>query len=292
VRLILPAPPGGGTDVVARTLAQKLSEALGQPFIVENKPGGSGTVGGLAVARAAPDGYTLMISASVHLINALILTQVPYDAVGDFTPITQIAEVPLLTVAYPSAGIASLQDLAHAPGERSWNWAIAALGSPDHLVAESLRDGLGAKLNIVPYRGLGPAIADTVGGQVSGMSSPVLSVIAYVRDGRLRPLAVSSAKRNMALPAVPTLAESGMEGFVMSSWYGLWGPRGLSPAISHALADAARRGFQDPDISVRFPPESFEIIGSSPEAFGQLIERETARYAKIVRAAGISADKL
>jgi tripartite-type tricarboxylate transporter receptor subunit TctC len=292
VHLILPSPPGGGTDVVARTLAQKLSESLGQPVIVENKPGGSGTVGAALVAKSAPDGYTLMISASVHLINALILKQVPYDAVADFTPITQIAEVPLVVVVHPATPLREIRDLAAKNAGGDWNWAVAAIGSPDHLVAESMRSLLGLSLNIVPYRGMGPAIADTLGGQVAGMASPVLPVIAHIRDGRLRPLAVTTASRNTALPGVPTLAESGLPGFSMTSWYGLWGPRGLPPAIAAQLAAAARAGFQEGDVKVRFPPESFQVICSTPEAFARLIDAETARYGRIVREAKISADRL
>ena len=292
VHLILPSPPGGGTDVVARTLAQKLSEALGQSVIVENKPGGSGTVGAALVAKAAPDGYTLMISASVHLINALILKQVPYDAVADFTPVTQIAEVPLVVLVHPSTPVKEIRDLGVKSAGGDWNWAVAAIGSPDHLVAESMRGLLGLALNIVPYRGMGPAIADTLGGQVAGMSSPVLPVIAHIREGRLRPLAVTTSVRNAALPGVPTLAEAGMPGFSMTSWYGLWGPRGLPPQIAAQLAAAARRGFQEADVKVRFPSESFEVICSTPEEFARVIDAETARYAKIVRDAKISADRL
>jgi len=290
VRLILPSPPGGGTDVVAHTLAQKLTEALGQTFIVENKPGASGTIGAGLVAKAAADGYTLMISASVHLINALILKQVPYDAVADFTPITQIAEVPLVVIVHPSVKAGAIGDLAKKNSGADWNWAVAAIGSPDHLVAESMRQMLGLALNVVPYRGMGAAIADTVTGQVAGMTSPVLPVIAQIRDGRVRPLAVTTTTRNVALPDVPTLAESGMTGFTMTSWYGLWGPRDLPGPIAERLAEAARKGFQDADIKTRFPPESFQVICSTPAEFARTIEAETARYARIVHDAKISAD--
>ena len=291
VRLILPAPPGGGTDAVARTLAQKLSDAFGQPFIVENKPGGSGVIGAALVAKAPPDGYMLMISASVHLINALIMKQVPYDAVADFAPITQIAEVPLIVTVHPASGINDIRDLM-TRRDVPLNWAIAAIGSPDHLVAESFRSVLNAPLTIVPYKGMGPAISDTLGGQVAGMSTPILSLISHVRDGRLRAIAVTSLKRNVGVPSVPTLAETVMPGFTMSSWYGLWGPRGLPAPLAAQIAAAARKGFLEPDIKVRFPPEGFEVIGSGPEDFGRLIDVEVARYGKIIRDAKISADQL
>ncbi len=291
VRLILPAPPGGGTDAVARTLAQKLSDAFGQPFIVENKPGGSGVIGAALVAKAPPDGYMLMISASVHLINALIMKQVPYDAVADFAPITQIAEVPLIVTVHPASGINDIRDLM-TRRDVPLNWAIAAIGSPDHLVAESFRSVLGAPLTIVPYKGMGPAISDTLGGQVAGMSTPILSLISHVRDGRLRAIAVTSLKRNVGVPSVPTLAETVMPGFTMSSWYGLWGPRGLPGPLAAQIAAAARKGFLEPDIKVRFPPEGFEVIGSGPEEFSRLIDVEVTRYGKIIRDAKISADQL
>jgi tripartite-type tricarboxylate transporter receptor subunit TctC len=288
VRLILPAPPGGGTDAVARTLAQKLSDGFGQAFIVENKPGGNGVVGAAQVAKAPPDGYQLMISASVHLINALIMKQVPYDAVADFTPITQIAEVPELVVVHPSQPINDIRELALRRDAAGLNWAIAAVGSPDHLIAESLKTQVDAPLTIVPYKGLGPAISDTLGGQVAGMAAPVLSLIAHVRDGRLRPLAVSTTKRNVGLPNVPTLAETVMPGYVMTSWYGLWGPKGMSASLAAQIAAVVRKGFMEPDIRTRFPPESFEVIGSSPDEFSRLIASEVTRYTKIVQAARIS----
>ena len=292
IRIILPSPPGGGTDAVARHLAQKLGEATGQPCIVEHRPGGSGTVGAAQVARAAPDGSTLLLSTSTHLINALVLKQVPYDAVADFAPVSQIAEVPLVAFVHPSMPVHSLRDLAETRGGAGWSWAIAAIGSPDHLVAESMRSALGLQLQIVPYRGMGPAIADVLGAQVTGTSTSVLPVIAHLREGRLRAIAVTGSRRIPALPAVPTLAESGMSGFALLSWYGLWGPRGLPAATGAALAAAVRRAFGDPDTRVRFPPESFAVVASGPEEFARFIEAEYARYARIVQAAGISVDRL
>ena len=290
VRMILPAPPGGGTDVVARTLAQKLSDAFGQTFIVENKPGGSGLVGAAIVAKAPPDGYTLMISASVHLINALIMPQVPYDAVADFTPITEIGEVPLLIVAHPAQPIPDIRALVARRDGPAFNWAIAAIGSPDDLVAETFRSELRAPINIIPYKGMGPAISDTLGNQVAGMSAPILSLIAHAKSGRLRALAVTSTRRNSALPDVPTVAETVLPGFAMTSWYGLWGPKGMPAGLVDQLAAASRKGFLDPDIKVRFPPEGFDVIGSTPAEFAKVIDAEVARYTKIVREARISAE--
>jgi tripartite-type tricarboxylate transporter receptor subunit TctC len=289
VRIIVPFPGGGGIDVVARTLAAKLSEALKQPFIVENRPGASGTIGGAAVAKAAPDGYTLLLSASTHVINGLIMKTAPYDAVADFTPITRIGAAPLLVVVHPSVPANTLEELKKQKG---LNWAINAVGTADHLVAEQLRHALGIPLTIVPYKGQAPAITDTVGGQVSGMSSVVLPVLAHVRDGRLRPLAVTSLKRNVGFPNVPTLAESGLPAFELTSWYGLWGPKGLPQPLSELISGFVKKEFQGPDIAKRFPPESFELLNSTPEEFARFIEMELARCGRIVREAKISIDNL
>ena len=292
VRIIVPFAPGGGVDVVARVLAGKLSEALGQPFIVDNRPGGSGTIGGTAVAKAAPDGHTLLVSASTHVINGLVMKNAPYNVVADFTPITRIGNAPLLVVVHPSVPVKNLRELVQlkdkTPG--GFNWAVASLGAADHLVAESLRHSLGLPLTIVAYRGQAPAITDAVGGQVTGMSSTVLPILAHVKEGRLRALAVTSANRNVGLPEVPTLAESGMPGFELTSWYGLWGPKGLPQPVTELLAAAVKKEFQGPDIIKRFPPESFELINSTPEEFAHFVRDEVARYSRIVQEAKISID--
>ena len=232
----------------------------------------------------------LMISASVHLINALIMPQVPYDAVADFTPITEIGEVPLLIVAHPAQPIPDIRALVARRDGPAFNWAIAAIGSPDDLVAETFRSELRAPINIIPYKGMGPAISDTLGNQVAGMSAPILSLIAHAKSGRLRALAVTSTRRNSALPDVPTVAETVLPGFAMTSWYGLWGPKGMPAGLVDQLAAASRKGFLDPDIKVRFPPEGFDVIGSTPAEFAKVIDAEVARYTKIVREARISAE--
>ncbi|HEV8260490.1 MAG TPA: tripartite tricarboxylate transporter substrate binding protein [Burkholderiales bacterium] len=294
VRIIVPFAPGGGVDVVARVLAGKLSEALKQPFIVDNRPGGNGTIGGVAVAKSAPDGYMLLLSASTHVISGLVMKNAPYDVQADFTPITRIGNAPLLVVVHPSVPARSMRELVQLkdriPGGLSW--AVASIGAADHLIAESMRRELGLPLTIISYRGQAPAITDTVGGQVSGMSSTVLPILAHVKDGRLRPLAVTSATRNVAFPDVPTLAESGMPGFELTSWYGLWGPKGLPQPIAEQLAATVRKEFQGPDIIKRFPPESFELVASTREEFERFIQAEIARYSRIVRDGNISIDNM
>jgi tripartite-type tricarboxylate transporter receptor subunit TctC len=192
-------------------------------------------------------------------------------------------------VVHPSLPVHDLAELKKQP---SLNWAINAIGTADHLIAEQLRHGLGVPLNIVPYKGQAPAITDTVGGQVAGMSSVVLPVIGHVREGRLRPLAVTSAKRNVGFPNLPTLAESGMPGFELTSWYGLWGPKDLPRPLVDLLVSEIKKEFQGPDIARRFPPESFELLNSTPEEFARFIDEELARCARIVRNAKISIDKL
>jgi tripartite-type tricarboxylate transporter receptor subunit TctC len=223
------------------------------------------------------------------VINPLIMKTAPYDAVIDFTPISHIGNAPLLVLVHPSVQARSLAELKRLTG---LNWAINAIGTADHLVAESLRYSLGIPLTIIAYKGQAPAITDTLGGQVAGMSSVVLPVIAHVREGRLRALAITSARRNPRFPDLPTVAESGVPGFELTSWYGLWGPKGLPQPLAETLAAAVKREFQGPDIEKRFPPESFEVVTSTPAEFGRFIDGEIARTARIVREAKISIDNL
>jgi tripartite-type tricarboxylate transporter receptor subunit TctC len=293
VRIIVPFPPGGGVDVIARVLAQKLGDALKQSFVVENRIGASGTIGGALVAKAPPDGYTLLLSSSTHVINGLIMKTAPYDAVADFTPISRIGAAPLMVAVHPSVPVKDLKELLQLKDKGTpVNWAVSAIGTADHLVGESLRHGLGIPLTIVPYKGQMPAINDAVGGQVSGMSSVILPILSHLREGRLRPIAVTSTSRNPGFPNIPTLAESGLPGFELTSWYGLWGPKGLPRPLVDLLVSTTKKEFQGPDIQKRFPPESFELLTSTPEEFSRYIEAELARCGQIVREAKISIDNL
>ncbi len=293
VRVIVPYPPGGTVDVVARVLAQRLSEQMGQQFVVDNRAGANGTVGSDLVARAAPDGYTLLAQASIFVANPLFLPNVPYDVQKDFTPVSQVGAVPLLVAAHPGVPAANLREFIALvkADSRKYSFATSGLGSAGHLSEETIKRQAGIpELLIVPYKGSGPALSDLVGGQVSAMIDPLPSSYPLVKGGKLKPLAVTSAKRVSFMPDVPTVAESGLPGFEMVSWYGLWGPRGLPNDITNRLATEIARAVRSPQVAERLGDQGFEASGAGPAAFAAYIREEIARYARIVKEANIKVE--
>ena len=293
VRLIVPYPPGGSVDVIARFVAQRLSEQMGQQFMVENRAGANGTVGSDLVAKAPPDGYTLLVQASIFVANPLFLPNVPYDVQKDFTPVSNLGAVPLLVSAHPSVPAANLREfvaLVKADGKK-YSFATSGLGSAGHLSEETIKRQAGIPdLLIVPYKGAGPALSDLLGGQVSSMIDPLPSSYPLVKGGRLKALAVTSAKRVSFLPNVPTVAESGLPGFEMVSWYGLWGPPGLPRDITARLTAEAAKAVRSPQAAERLGEQGFEASGDGPEAFAAYIRDEIARYAKIIKEANIKVE--
>ena len=293
VRVIVPYPPGGSVDVIARFVAQRLSEQMGQQFVVENRAGANGTVGSDLVAKAAPDGYTLLVQASIFAANPLFLPNVPYDVQMDFTPISNLGAVPLLVSAHPSVPAANLREfiaLVKADGKK-YSFATSGLGSAGHLSEETIKRQAGIpELLIVPYKGAGPALSDLIGGQVSAMIDPLPSSYPLVKGGKLKALAVTSGKRVSFMPNVPTVAESGLPGFEMVSWYGLWGPPGLPRDITARLTAEAAKAVRSPQAAERLGEQGFEASGDGPEAFAAYIRDEIARYAKIIKEANIKAE--
>lgn len=291
VRIVVPYPPGGMVDLVARSTAQQLAELLGQTFIVENKPGANGLVGSDFVAKSAPDGYTLLVNASILVINPLFLQNVPYNVKRDFTPVSQIGSVPLLATVHSSVPAATFADfiaLAKAnPGKYTF---ATVLGAAGHLSEEMIKHQAGVDIMIVPYKGYGPAINDLVGGQVSAMVDAITTSLPHVKSGRLKALAVTSRSRIPLLPDVPTAAESGLSGFEMSSWYGMWGPAGLPPEVVARLAAAVSKGVKAPAVAERLSAQGFVPLGSAPQDFAAYMDEEIARYARIVKEAKIKAE--
>jgi tripartite-type tricarboxylate transporter receptor subunit TctC len=290
VRIIVPYPPGGTVDVVARIVAQGLGTQLGQSVLVENRAGANGTLGSDYVAKAAPDGHTLLVQASIFVINPLFLPNVPYDVQRDFTPVSNIGSVPLLVVAnldVPAKNLREFIALAKAD-VRKYTFATSGLGSAGHLSEEMIKREAGIPdLLIVPYKGTGPTLNDLMGGQVSVMIDPMPSSYPHVKSGKLKPLAVTSRQRVAFLPDVPTVAESGLPGFEMVSWYGLWAPAGLPKEIAAKLAAEVAKTVRSPLATERLSSQAFEPVGSSPEQFAGYIKDEIARYAKIVKEANI-----
>jgi len=292
VRIVVPYPPGGTVDVVARMLAQQLTVQTGQQYIVDNRAGANGTIGSDFVSKAAPDGYTLLVQASIFVINPLFLKNVPYDVQRDFTPVANIGSVPLLVTAHPSVPAANLREfvaLVRASPDK-YAFATTGLGSAGHLTEEVIRRDAGLQILIVPYKGAGPALTDIVGGQVSALADPLPSSFPHVKGGRLKALAVTSRNRIAFMPDVPTMAESGFPGFEMLSWYGLWGPPRLPKDVLDRLAAETAKAAKSPEMQEKLAAQGFIPDGSGPVAFAAYVRDEIAKYAKIVQDANIKID--
>jgi tripartite-type tricarboxylate transporter receptor subunit TctC len=292
VRITVPYPPGGTVDLVARHLAQQMSTQVGQQIVVENRAGANGTIGSDFVSKAAPDGYTLLVQASIFVINPLFLKNVPYDVQRDFAPVSNIGSVPLLVTAHPSVPAANLRDfvtLVRANPDK-YTFATTGLGSAGHLTEEVIKRDAGLSILIVPYKGAGPALTDIVGGQVSALADPLPSSYPHVKGGRLKALAVTSRERVAFMPEVPTMAESGFPGFEMLSWYGLWGPPALPREIVDRLALEVSKAVKSPEMQEKLASQGFLPKGSTAPEFAAYVKDEIAKYAKIVKDANIKVD--
>ena len=293
VTIVVPYPAGGSVDGVARIIAQRLTEALGQGFIVENRAGGvGGIVGASYVARAAADGYTLMLTASIHVVTPYLRKAMPYDVVADFTPITLVASGPLLvstTPGVPANTLAEFFDLVRKdPGK--YTFATSSFGSAGHLAIELLKRDAGVETLVVAYKGGGPALNDLMSGTVQLIADPMLSSLPLAKAGNIKALAVTSTKRVAIAPEIPTVAESGMKGFDFASWYGLWAPKGLSADLVTKIQTEVTKIVERPDVKEQFALLGFEPIGSTPDYFAKYIKDEMAKYQEIVKDANIKAE--
>ena len=293
IRLVIPSVPGGGTDTSSRIIAARLAEILGQPIVADNRGGASGNIGADIVAHAPPDGYTLLALIASHASNMSLMKQVPYDLVRDFAPISQTVTLPNVLVAHPSLPVKSLAELIEyaraRPGELQFG--TAGIGANQHLAMELFLGTAGLRMVHVPYKGIGPALTDTVGGRIPLMIGNMLVVLPHVRTNRLRALGVTSARRAEAAPDIPTIAEGGLPGFEAVQWYGLVAPAGTPPDIIARLHAGVVRVLREPAVRARFAADGAEATPSaSPEAFGVLIREEIAKWATVVREAGIRAD--
>ena len=293
VTVVVPFPAGGSVDGVARILVQKLNETMGQHFIVENRAGGaSGIVGANAVAKAAPDGYTLLVSASVHVINPFLYKSVPYDVVHDFTPVTLLAEGPLIVSATPSVPANNLKDFFALVRKEPQKYTFGAttIGSASHLAIELLKHDAGLDTLVVTYKGTAPALTDLMSGQIQLLADPMLSSLPLAQGGKIKALGLTSLKRAAAAPDIPTVEESGVKGFAFASWYGLWGPKNLPADISNALQADIAKVLALPDVKQRLNALGFEPIGSDGKAFATYIREEMAKYEKIISDAKIKVE--
>jgi tripartite-type tricarboxylate transporter receptor subunit TctC len=289
VRLVVPFAAGGSSDPVARLLAQKLGAFLGQPFVVENRPGAGGNIGADIVAKSRPDGYTLLFAAGSFAVNVSLFEKLPYDPLKDFDPVIHVCMVNGILVVHPSVKANSVQELvalARAqPG--SVTFGSAGNGTILHLAGELFKSAAKVDMVHVPYKGSGPALADLIGGQVQTMFANMPGTLQHVKAGRLRVLAVTGDKRSSALPEVPTIAESGLPGFRAATWFGVLAPAGTPKEIVARLNAELAKALASPELIDHLRTEGADVVGGSPEQFGAFLKSEVERWGPVVRAAGI-----
>lgn len=289
VTLVLPFPPGGSTDIVARTIQPRLSALLGQPVLVDNRSGAAGVIATNYVAKSAPDGYTLFLSFDTHAINPIVYKDIPYDTFKDLVPVTLLVRFPLVMGAYgalPAGNLKEFIALAKSqPGKL--NYASTGLGSMNHLLAENLKSLAGIDVLHVPYKGGGPAIQAMVTGEVAFCFLSYAAQKGQMQAGRLRPLAVTGARRMADLPDVPTVAESGFPGFEAYSWIGIFAPAGTPDAVVRRLHQDFAAALHTPEVNAKLVAAGFEPVGSTPQELGSFVRREYDRWAKFVKDAKI-----
>jgi|LNFM01.1.fsa_nt_gb tripartite-type tricarboxylate transporter receptor subunit TctC len=292
IRMIVPFPPGGNTDIIARGVATRMQEILGQTFVIENRGGAGSTIGTEVLARAPADGYVVGFVSSAHVFNAAILPKLPYDSIKDFTMLGVAADVPTMIVAHPSLPVKNVRDLVALarknPGKL--NYASSGAGTVGHLAMELLSSMNGGSYVHVPYKGSGQAITDVVGGYVVLMAASMPVFVSHVQAGKLRPLGVTSAKRSRALPDVPTIAEQGFPGYEVSSGFGMLAPANVPAMVVKTINSALVKAIQDPTVRDRLSSQGAEPVGSTPEQHDQLVRSEIARWTKIVKQVGIKVD--
>jgi tripartite-type tricarboxylate transporter receptor subunit TctC len=292
VRFIVPYPPGGPTDIMGRIIAQAVQGPLGQPFVVENRAGANGLIGSEQAARAAPDGSTFLVNASAHVIVPHLTPNMPIDVLADFAPVTNIAAVPLWLVVNPALPVQSVAEfIAYAranPGRIAY--ASSSQGGAPHLAGELFKLMTGTDLVHVPYRGSGPAGQDLIAGTVQAMFDSVPASAGAVRDGRLRALGVTTRNRIAPFPDFPTIAEAGVPGYEISTWYGIWAPARTPPAIIARLQQAVASAARNPETRARFDALGAEPVADSPEDYARFVRAEYDRWGKLVRDARIKLD--
>ncbi|HEX4334030.1 MAG TPA: tripartite tricarboxylate transporter substrate binding protein [Usitatibacter sp.] len=289
IHFVVPYPPAGPLDTVARLVGQRVSENVKQPVIVENKPGAGGNIGADLVAKAAPDGYTLLMGAvATHAINPTLYASIPYDAEKDFIPVTQIASTPNVLVVNPSLPVTNVHDfIAYAkahPG--SLNFGSGSTGSAGHLAGELFKSLAGVEMTHVPYKGAAPAMNDLIGGQIQLMFDNLASSLGQIKAGKVRALAVTTARRTELAPDLPTIAESGLPGFDINTWFGLFVPAGTPQPIVQRLHDEFVKALEAPEVRAKMLALGAEPVGNTPEQFARYIRSEAVKYAKLVKISG------
>ena len=292
VRVIVPYPPGGGSDLTGRAIGQKLSDALGQTFVIDNRPGATGLIGTVIAAKATPDGYTIILADQPHSINSLVYSKPPYDAVKDFAPLNLIATSPQIMAAHPSFSVNTLKELLALTPAQTSKFAVgtSGLASGPHMTYEWLRLKTGLTLNHVPYKGGGPSLIDAMAGQIPLVINAAPASFPHVRAGKLKPLAITSAQRHPLLSGVPTFQEAGVKDFVAYQWYGVLAPAGTPKEVVTLLNSEINKALNAPDVKSRFTAVTLDITTGSPEDFRKFLESEDARWKGVVKQVNVRLD--
>jgi len=292
VRLVVPFAPGGPADGLGRLLAEKLKQSWGEAVIVENRGGAGGNIGAEAVAKAAPDGYTLLLNASNHIINAALYEKLPFDPIKDFTPITAVASYMLVLVVHPSVPANSLREVVALGRSKPRGLVIANAGNgtPTHLTAALFAQAAGIEALHVPYKGAAPANTDLLGGQVHAMFNNPVNALPQVKAGRLRALAVTGSKRLSLMPELPTVAESGYPGFEATTWYGLFGPAGIPREVAARIHEHTVKALRSKEVQDKLAPQGWDLVGSSQSDFAAYLAAESDKWTRVVKGAGIKPD--
>jgi len=292
IRIIVPVPPGGGNDTLARIVAQKLSDSLKQPVLIDNRPGGNTTIGTAALAKSAPDGYTLMSAPSAHTVNAVLFKSLPYDPIRDFTPVAGLASTPLFCAAHPSLPVRSVKELVALakakPGQLTY--ASPGNGTSGHLAGELFKSVTGTKIVHIPYKGGSQAAADLVGGHVLMMFPTLQSGMSYVTAGRLKAFAVTSPKRSLLAPELPTMTEAGVPGVEIVSWFAILAPAGTARDIVAKLDAEVKSALAAPELAERLRGLGYESFYMPPDELAAYLKSDLEKWTKVIRQAGIRAD--
>jgi tripartite-type tricarboxylate transporter receptor subunit TctC len=288
VKIIVPFPAGGPTDVLTRVLGDKLAQALGQPVVIENKPGAGGSIGADLAAKSAPDGYTLlMATGSTHSVGPNLNPRLPYDPVRDFTPVIYVGYATNILLVSPKLGVANVRELIEAAKKEPLTYATSGIGSVAHLTSEMFAAQAGIKLTHVPYKGTQQSITDIASGQVSMLFDNVLTGKAHVDSGRLKGIAISSRARSAIVPNIPTVSESGLPGFDSWNYFGIFGPANTPPAVVQRVNAEMNKILADPAVKERFLALGFEVTGGTPQQFADVMASESRRWGQVIKDANI-----
>jgi tripartite-type tricarboxylate transporter receptor subunit TctC len=290
IRIVVPFTPGGSTDILARMIGQKLTDAWGQNVVVENRPGANGVVGAEVTARANPDGHTLLMVAIGHAINPLLQKKLPYDTEKDFQPISLTAILPLMVTVHPTLKASTVQDLIALAKSRPVTYGSGGVGSSQHLAAELINTMAKIRMTHVPYKGGNQGLQDLIGGHLDVMPQTILSAAPHIKAGKLRAIAVTTSKRNAAWPEVPTVSESGLTGYESLAWYGIVGPAKLPQPVLTKLSEETINAIHSSDMQAALLKQGAEPVGSTPREFAAFIKNEMTKYARVIKDAGVKAE--